>query len=190
MDTHSPGARTVPSAPLAVTVQTLADADSADAHTAVAALYELHALGLVRLAHVMLGDRAAAEDVVQDAFDGLYRRWPHVSDKAKALQYVRSSVLNGCRSALRHRRRPAIAEAQPELAASAETTALRGEERQEIMRALRRLPHRQREALVLRYYLGEPEAEIARAMGISQSTVRSTTHRALLKLGHMLGEGS
>jgi RNA polymerase sigma factor (sigma-70 family) len=56
------------------------------------------------------------------------------------------------------------------------------------MRALRRLPDRQREVLVLRFYLDEPETEIARVMGISQSTVRSTAHRALVKLGHLLGE--
>lgn len=187
MSTHSPGPRT---APRALRAAWSGRADPADAEAAVTVLYELHALGLVRLAHVMLGDRAAAEDVVQDAFDGLYRRWQHVSDKGKALQYVRSSVLNGCRTALRHRREPAIGEAQQEPVASAETAALRGEERQEVMRALRRLPYRQREALVLRYYLGEPEAEIALAMGISQSTVRSTTHRALVKLSRMLGEAS
>ena len=70
----------------------------------VTALYQAHALGLVRLAHVMLGDGAAAEDVVQDAFCGLYRRWGDVSDRSRALQYVRSAVLNGCRSVLRQRR--------------------------------------------------------------------------------------
>jgi len=51
----------------------------------VTALYQAHALGLVRLAYVMLGSRASAEDVVQEAFYGLYRRWDRLSDKGRAL---------------------------------------------------------------------------------------------------------
>jgi DNA-directed RNA polymerase specialized sigma24 family protein len=74
---------------------------AASAEAGVTALYQAHALGLVRLAIIMLGDRPAAEDVVQDAFFGLYRNWGGLSDPAKALTYVRSSVLNGCRGALR-----------------------------------------------------------------------------------------
>ena len=70
------------------------------------ALYRAHALGLIRLAVVMLGDRPAAEDAVQEAFCGLYRRWHSLADPAKALSYVRSSVINDCRTVLR-RRRPA-----------------------------------------------------------------------------------
>jgi RNA polymerase sigma-70 factor (sigma-E family) len=163
--------------------------DPADRGTAaVTALYEAHALGLVRLAYVMLGDRAAAEDVVQDAFGGLYRRWDRLSDPDRALQYVRSCVLNGCRSALRRRRVQNIQAAHQPAAVSAETAVLASEERHDVMRALRRLPGRQREVLVLRFYLDQPEAAIAQVMGISQSTVRSTAHRALVKLGHLLGE--
>jgi RNA polymerase sigma-70 factor (sigma-E family) len=163
--------------------------DGAAAEAAVTALYEAHALGLVRLAYVMLGDRAAAEDVVQDAFGGLYRRWDQLSDKERALQYVRSSVLNGCRSARRRQRRAdADGVPQPPPAVSAEAAVLTSEERREVMRALRRLPGRQREVLVLRFYLDEPEAAIAQAMGISQSTVRSTAHRALAALGRLLKE--
>ena len=74
---------------------------------AVTALYQAHALGLIRLAVVMLGDRGAAEDAVQEAFCGLYRRWHGLSDPGKALSYLRSSVINGCRSGLRRRRRQA-----------------------------------------------------------------------------------
>src|SRR5579859_6236591 len=77
----------------------------AGGHAAVAQLYQEHSLGLVRLAHIMLGDKTAAEDVVQEAFFGLYRRWALLSDPARALQYTRSAVLNGCRSVLRHRAR-------------------------------------------------------------------------------------
>lgn len=181
----SPGALT---APLASSVPGPDEQAGADAEAAVTALYQAHALGLVRLAYLMLGDRAGAEDVVQEAFGGLYRRWDQLADKGRALQYVRSSVLNGCRSALRRPRHADVDGPSQPAAASAEAAALSSEERREVMQALRRLPDRQREVLVLRFYLDESEAAIAQAMGISQSTVRSTAHRALIKLGRLLGE--
>jgi len=71
----------------------------------VAALYAEHALGLLRLAVIMLGDQQAAEDVVQDAFLGLYRRWSALRSTDRAQAYVRSAVFNGCRSVLRQRAR-------------------------------------------------------------------------------------
>ena len=157
-----------------------------DAQAAVSALYRAHAVGLIRLAYLMLGDRAAAEDAVQDAFCGLYRRWDRLADASGALPYVRSSVLNGCRTALRRRARGRqLTDYQPP-AGSAEAAVLTQEERQEVMRAVRRLPDRQREALVLRFYLDLPDGEIARAMGIRPGTVRSAIHRALQALGHLL----
>jgi RNA polymerase sigma-70 factor (sigma-E family) len=165
--------------------------ESRDAETAVTALYQVHAVGLIRLAVVMLGDRAAAEDVVQEAFWGLYRRYRGLANKDRALQYVRSSVLNGCRNELRARRRDtghlARAVSAPE-AASAEQDALVGEEHRQVLQALRSLPDRQREALVLRFFLDMPLAEIATAMGISQGTVKSTTSRALAALARLLGD--
>ena len=78
---------------------------SPGAAASVTALYAEHALGLVRLAVVITGDRQAAEDIVQDAFLGLYRRWDRVPDMAAPLAYLRVSVVNGCRSALRRRSR-------------------------------------------------------------------------------------
>jgi RNA polymerase sigma-70 factor (sigma-E family) len=159
------------------------------ANVAVSALYQAHALGLIRLAHIMLGDRQSAEDVVQEAFCGLYRRWGQLSDTGNALRYVRSAVLNGSRSQLRRRSRR-DEPAAPSVEASAETAVLNGEERREVMLAIRRLPRRQREALVLRFYLDLSETEIAETMGIGQSTVRSATHRALTSLGRMLREES
>jgi RNA polymerase sigma-70 factor (sigma-E family) len=163
------------------------DADAtASAEAAVAALYRAQAVGLIRLAYVMLGDRAAAEDVVQDAFFGLYRRWDWLTDPSGALPYVRSSVLNGCRTALRRRALGhRITMYQPP-SGSAEAAVLSREEREEVMRAVRRLPDRQREALVLRFYLDLPDLEIARIMGIRPGTVRSAMHRALKALGHLL----
>jgi RNA polymerase sigma-70 factor (sigma-E family) len=163
---------------------------AASAEAAVGALYQASALGLIRLAYVMLGDRPSAEDVVQEASCGLYRRWDRLADTDSATYYVRASVLNGCRSVLRHRavRRRKLPHLPP--AASAETIALSGQEREEVIRALARLPHRQREALVLRFYSDLSDEEIARVMGIRPSTVRSTAHRALEALGRDLRETS
>ena len=165
---------------------------SAEAQRAVTALYEAHALGLIRLAVVMLGDRPAAEDVVQEAFYGLYRRWHALSDTANALAYVRSSVINGCRTALRRRVRQLalVGAEQPGEADSAESEALLGEEHRQVLLAIRRLPSRQREALVLRYYLDLDEAEIASSMRVSRGTVKSTTSRALAALGRILEDRS
>ena len=165
--------------------------ESRDAEAAVTALYEVHAVGLIRLAVVMLGDRAAAEDVVQEAFCGLYRRYHKLADPDRALQYVRSSVLNGCRNELRARQRDArhpARRASAATAASAEQDMLVGEEHQLVLSALRRLPDRQREALVLRFFLDMPLAETATAMGISPGTVKSTTSRALAALARLLGD--
>lgn len=164
--------------------------EATGAESAVTVLYHEHALGLVRLAYVMLGDRASAEDVVQEAFCGLYRRWESLADTGNALRYLRSSVLNGSRSVLRRRavRRNRPSHLPP--AASAEAAMLSGEERRGVMLAVRRLPPRQREALVLRFYLDLSEEEIAALMGIGSSTVRSATHRALASLARMLREDS
>ena len=163
------------------------DDGEAGASLAVTALYRGHALGLTRLAFIMLGDRQAAEDVVQEAFYGLYRAWNRLPDHGNVHGYLRVSVLNGCRSALRRSRRVPRALAVP-AAASAEAEALAGEEQRATVAALRRLPPRQREALVLRYFAELPEYETALAMGVSRGTVKSTTARALAALGRMLRE--
>ena len=160
------------------------------ASQAVTALYERHALGLTRLAFLMLGDRQTAEDVVQEAFCGLYRAWDRMSDHANAVGYVRSSVLNGSRSALRRSRRvPQVLSVPAAPAdASAEDAVLAGERQRETVAAVRRLPPRQREAVVLRYFADLPEQETAVAMGVSRGTVKSTTSRALAALARMLQE--
>ena len=160
---------------------------------AVTALYQAHALGMIRLAHIMLGDRASAEDVVQEAFCGVYRRWSTLADTGSAIGYVRSSVLNGCRSVLRRQaraRRRADSQQPTPPGISAEAAAISIEERQQVLRALRRLPPRQREALVLRFYLDLSAEESAATMGIGPGSVRSAIHRGLESLGRMLQEQS
>jgi RNA polymerase sigma-70 factor (sigma-E family) len=161
-----------------------------DATAGVTELYQGHAVGLIRLAIVMLGDRVAAEDVVQDAFLGLYRNWDGLTDPAKALAYLRSAVLNRCRNALRQRNRDTRHGVTPQNVESAEATVLIGEENQRVLAAIRALPDRQREALVLRFYLDLSQDETARVMGISAGTVKSATSRAVAALGRMLREDS
>jgi RNA polymerase sigma-70 factor (sigma-E family) len=160
---------------------------TAESH--VTALYQAHALGLARLALVMLGDPSAAEDVVQDAFLGLYRRWDSLAAPAAALAYLRASVLNGCRTALKRGSRSGVLVTERALE-SAEATVLLGEEHRAVLAAIRRLPARQREALVLRYYLDMTEDQAADAMRISRGTVKSATSRAIAAVGRMLREES
>jgi RNA polymerase sigma-70 factor (sigma-E family) len=162
-----------------------------EARHRVAALYQAHALGLVKLAKVMLGDQAAAEDIVQDAFLGLFRRWPALEDQDRALAYLRASVLNGCRTAYRgltRRDRALRLAPMTENMVSAEESALIGEANREVMAALRALPARQREAVVLRYYLDLTEDQTANAMHVSRGTVKSAASRGRAALARMLKE--
>lgn len=153
----------------------------------ITSLYQDHALSLARLALLMLGDADAAQDVVQDAFLGLHRRWGKLSNTAAAPAYLRASVLNGCRTALRKRSRLTLNDAWRPLE-SAEATLMHTEEQRAVLAAIRRLPARQREALVLRYYLDMTEDQAARAMGVSRGTVKSATSRAVAAVGRMLKE--
>jgi RNA polymerase sigma-70 factor (sigma-E family) len=157
----------------------------------VAVIFAEHHVGLVRLALIMVGDQATAEDVVQEAFARTHAGRGRLRDPGRALVYVRSAVLNGCRSVLRRRAtvfRRAVPYEPPVW--SAESAAMVTEERRELLVALRKLPRRQREALTLRYYLGLADPEIAETMRISASTVRSTIARGLTALRRTLGEDS
>jgi RNA polymerase sigma factor (sigma-70 family) len=115
-------------------------------------LYREHAVGLVRLAVLLVGDQATAEDVVQDAFIGLYRGWGRLRDPGNALGYLRTAVINGCRSVHRTRHRTWLRTPHDQPVWSAETAAIEGEERRAVLAAVARLPRRQREILALRFY--------------------------------------
>ena len=167
--------------------------EAEDSGYGVTALFRAHHAELVRLAALMTGDRASGEDIVQDVFARLCAR-DQLPDPDGALAYVRAAVLNGCRSALRRRAvarrfggaRDAMAGdvTQP----SAEHEALLAEDRRQVLAAVARLPRRRREVLVLRYWLGLPEAEIAAVLGISPGTVKSTAARGIAALARQLGE--
>ncbi len=153
-------------------------------------LYRGHALRLTRMALLLVGDQPSAEDVVQEAFLGLFRGLGRLSDPGRAVAYLRISVLNGCRSVLRARQRARLREAATDYPAvwSAESAALAGEDRREVLRAVAQLPRRQREVLVLRYFLGLSDSEIAADLGVSRGTVVSTASRALAALARKAGE--
>jgi RNA polymerase sigma-70 factor (sigma-E family) len=161
-----------------------------DATVALTDLFREHHLDLVRLALVMVGDLATAEDVVQDAFERLHRGWHGLREPSNGLAYVRSSVLNGCRSV--HRRAAVARKHAPQLAGSAGAAepdaGLAADDRAELAVALRLLPRRQREVLVLRYYLDLDVAEIAGTLRIAPSAVRSTCTRGLASLARALRE--
>ena len=159
-----------------------------NAEQAVTALYSAHYRSLVRLAAVLVRDVATAEEIVQDSFIAMHGAWRRVRDNEKALSYLRQSVVNRSRSALRHRvivdkNAPKLAPRLP----SAEQDALTSLERTQVVEALRALPPRQREALVLRYYGDLSEAQIAAAMGISRGAVKVHTARAVASLRAVLG---
>ncbi len=146
-------------------------------------LYAAHRLSLVRLAVLLVDDVASAEDVVQDAFAALARRPDAVKDPSKALAYLRVAVVNTARSALR-RRRTARAYAPPHDLSppSPEDSAVLAEEHRAVIAACRPWPRASVRCWSLRYWSHLSEAEIARTLGISQGTVKSTASRALVAL--------
>lgn len=163
----------------------------ADRTTGVVVVFEVHYAHLVRLARHLVDDPGEAEDVVMDAFTGLTRRWNHVRRTEDALLYLRASVVNGSRSRLR-RLRVARDRRHTQLdpdAAPAEQVAMIHLEHEAVVRALRTLPRRQREVLVLRYYDGATEAEIAETLGIGVGSVKSHASRGLRAVADRL-EGS
>jgi RNA polymerase sigma-70 factor (sigma-E family) len=158
-----------------------------DADRAVTALYSTHYRSLVRLAALLVRDVATAEEVVQDSFVAMHGGWRRLRDSEKALSYLRQSVVNRSRSVLRHRvvvdrNAPKPSPDMP----SAEHGAIVLLERSAVVSALRTLPPRQREALVLRYYGDMSEAQIADIMGISRGAVKSHTARAMSALRSVL----
>ena len=158
----------------------------------VAELFRCEYRSLVRLATLLLGDVGASEEVVQDAFVKLQQRWGGLRDPESAPAWLRSAVLNGARSRLRHlgvRRRHLQAAPPPgAMVDTAEAGALAADEHRRVMAAMRSLPVRQREALALRFYLDLSEAETAAAMGISAGSVKTHVHRGIASLHDLLEE--
>jgi RNA polymerase sigma-70 factor (sigma-E family) len=141
------------------------------ADDAFGALFARAYAPMVRVAYGIVGDRAVAEDVVQDAFAGVYRRFGRL-ERPEA--YLRRSVVNGCLKSLRHRRRTVVGPVPD--------TAVVGAVGRDLLDAVARLSPRRRAVVVLRYYADWSEAEIAAALGVRPGTVKSTLHHALADL--------
>jgi len=172
-------ARTAPTAETSATTATT----PLDADAGIAELYHAHWSRLVRLATLLTRDASVAEEIVQDSFVALHRRWADLTDRAAAAAYLRTSVVNGARSALRHRgveeryRQPG-----PPEPAGPEEHAVRADQDARVMAALRTLSRRQQEVLVLRYYGDYSEQDIAATLGLSKGAVKSHAHRGLSAL--------
>jgi RNA polymerase sigma-70 factor (sigma-E family) len=157
-----------------------------DREESVAALFQEQYRPLLRVAALLVDERDVAEELVQEAFARLQRAWP-LRDADAAPAYLRSTVLNLARSRLRRRlvasrRGPhAIGDAP-----GADEQALLRDDQRAVLAAVRELPRRQRECVVLRYYADLSEAEIASALGISTGSVKSHTSRAMAALGGRL----
>jgi RNA polymerase sigma-70 factor (sigma-E family) len=159
-----------------------------DADEAVSQLYAAHYTRLVRLSFLLIHDHGRAEEVVQDAFVALHGRWRRLRDPHKTLAYLRQAVVNRSRSELRHRavvdRNPVQPQPPRE---SAEDTAIADSVRADLLAAVDRLPRRQREVLILRYFLDLSEAEIADALSISRGSVKSHSSRGITALRSVWG---
>lgn len=155
----------------------------------IPALYETHWRALVRLAVLLVDDVSSAEDVVQDAFISLHRRVDALRNPEAALAYVRTSVLNLSRSVLRRRHvaRKHLKVAEPEATAAADHDVLLRDEHRATLAAVHALPQRQQEVLILRYWSGLSEHEIAHTLGISTGSVKSAASRGKAALERVLG---
>jgi RNA polymerase sigma-70 factor (sigma-E family) len=152
-----------------------------------AALYSAHFRSLVRLATLLVQDVASAENIVNDSFVSLRGARDRRRSNQEVLSYLRASVVNRSRSVLRHR---AVidhnAPKPPPDMPSAEHGAMALIERSSVVAALRSLPDRQREVVVLRFYADLSDAQIAEAMGISRGAVKVHTARAMSALRRVL----
>lgn len=160
------------------------DLRDAEREAEIARVFDQSHAQLVRLA-VLLGAGPDAEDVVAEAFCQLYRRWPKLRSPEAAQGYVRGAVVNLVRMRLRHLqvvRRHHDRAQRPSDIGSAESAVLDREDQRAVVSALGELAPRQREAIVLRYWMDLKESEIAAAMGISCGAVKSHTARAMSAL--------
>jgi len=145
---------------------------------------------MLRVAVGLVDQPAVAEDVVQDAFAALYRKWDTIRDPQAVAGYLRTSVVNGARNALRQRTvtRSRLRVLSEDTVEGADHTTVLTAEHQLVRAAFARLPDRQREVLTLRYIAELPDAEIAEATGLSLGGVRSASSRGLAALRSSLGD--
>ncbi|MEJ8643242.1 SigE family RNA polymerase sigma factor [Streptomyces sp. MS1.HAVA.3] len=147
------------------------------------ATYQAHYRSLLGLAALLLDDTASCEDVVQEAFIRVHSARNRVRDREKTLAYLRQTVVNLSRSALRRRilGLKLLSKPMPDMA-SAEEGAYDQLERDDLIKAMRGLQRRQREVLVLRYFADMTEAQVAETLGISLGSVKAYGSRGIAAL--------
>jgi len=155
------------------------------ASASVAELAREHGLALTRFAYLICGDRDRAQDLVQDALLAMHRRFGPDLPISNPLAYARRAVINGNISWSRRPLRREVPSA--ELPERAIETAAPDDRLWQLLQALDRRP---RAVLVLRYYLGYPDAEIADLLDCRRATVRSIAARALAELRDRLNNSS
>lgn len=129
--------------------------------------------GAVRLAALLMRDARLAEELAQEAFSRMFPKWESIEMPSA---YLRTSIVNACRNRHAHSR---VERTKLPLLCSPSSNEFAFDA---LADAVAGLPHRQRVALVLRFYLDLPEAEIAQALGCRPGTVKSLTSRALAAL--------
>jgi RNA polymerase sigma-70 factor (sigma-E family) len=149
-----------------------------------AALFTSNFARMVRLAALLGADDP--EDVAQEAFARFDQRREALPADVNAAAYLRTTVINLTRSRLRHLRVSRRFAADIPLVESAEILAVLSDDRRRVIRALSTLTTRQRQVLVLRYWMDLSEREIAETLGIRPGTVKSTTSKALAVLGRLM----
>jgi RNA polymerase sigma factor (sigma-70 family) len=157
-------------------------------------LFRSHCVELVRLAYLLLGDRGRAEEAVQDVYLSLCRHWPPQDERA-ALAYLRSGVINRCRSDQRRMysaRRGApllhVNALDEQVGTDAATEVVARDEASRLAEQVRGLPRRQREVITCRYYLQLSERETAELLEIGIGSVKRHAHRGLATLQSRLEE--
>jgi RNA polymerase sigma factor (sigma-70 family) len=153
---------------------------------AVELLFRKHYSELIGLAYCMVGSRESAEDAVQDAFASLYRHWNRLRDRNAASAYLRSAVLNRCRTRIGDllKQRAVTGDLLVLTETVVEPAAPVADV--ELVRAIQLLPRRQKEVLACRYYLELGVTETAALLGISVGSVKRHTFRALTALSSRL----
>ncbi|WP_020668947.1 SigE family RNA polymerase sigma factor [Amycolatopsis nigrescens] len=136
--------------------------------------------GLLRYGHALTGNPHDAADLVQTVLEKIGSRWTHVQRKTgDPLAYIRRSMANAHISRWRRTKKESLVADIPDAQA---VTPADPFEHEPLWQALRGLPPRQRAVIVLRYYEGLSEVEIAQALGISQGTVKSQASKAIASL--------
>lgn len=150
----------------------------ATADEAIDDVYRKHHVRVVRLAFLLTGDAGIAEEVAQEAFVRLWRSWDRLRDRAAAGAYLRTTVVNLSTSFLRRR----TLELRHRVRRIEDAVLVDPSVRIDVLRAIARLPARQRACVALRYYEDLSESETAKVLGISVGAVKSQTHKALRRL--------